>query len=100
MSQALSWAREETRLILRGELENDTLLPLWDVREQVSAGVTTLDLSGLTRVDTAGLALIIHLYALASEAGTPVTISGMSENLTALSQLYNLPSSLLPASNN
>lgn len=100
MAQTLDWMREDTRLILRGELENDNLLPLWEAREQASLGITSLDLRGLTRVDTAGLALIIHLYALATRQGAAVTIDGMSENLTALSQLYNLPDSLLPPSNN
>lgn len=99
MAQALHWTREGERLSLTGELENETLLPLWDARQQAVNGVTTLDLAGLTRVDTAGLALILHLRELASREGSPVNVVGMSDNFTSLVQLYNLPGALFPSAN-
>jgi len=83
-------------LCLSGELNSQTLPPLWQQRQEVVAGITVFDLKDLTRVDTAGLALLIHLIALAKQQGNEVELHQMSENLQTLIQLYNLPDSLFP----
>lgn len=56
MSQQLSWARDGETLTLTGELDQDLLNPLWDARHNAMQGVTLIDLHGVTRVDTAGIA--------------------------------------------
>ena len=63
MSGQLSWTRDGETLALRGELDQDLLVPLWEARAQATDGVSAIDLSAVTRVDTAGLALLVHFIA-------------------------------------
>ena len=96
MSQQLSWSREGEVLTLSGELDQDLLNPLWDKRHEAMQGVTQIDLSDVTRVDTAGIALLIHLVAVGKKQGAHVTLAGASDNVVTLAQLYNLSEELLP----
>ena len=89
MSQQLSWSREGETLKLSGE-------PLWDKRHEAMQGVTRIDLTDVTRVDTAGVALLAHLIAVGKKQGTSVTLHGASDNVVTLAQLYNLPQDVLP----
>ncbi|URN98816.1 lipid asymmetry maintenance protein MlaB [Leclercia adecarboxylata] len=95
MSQ-LSWTREGETLLLSGELDQDYLNPLWDAREEAMKGVSCIDLSGISRVDTAGVALLVHLVSTGKRQGAQVTLSGVSDNVATLAQLYNLPADVLP----
>ncbi len=92
----LSWQRNDQVLRLEGELNSETLLPLWQQRLEAVSGVTVFDVGGLIRVDTAGLALLIHLIGEAKQQGNDVELRQISENLHTLVQLYNLPESLFP----
>ena len=96
MSQQLSWSREGDTLTLSGELDQDLLNPLWDKRHEAMQGVTLIDLSHVTRVDTAGIALLAHLVAVGKKQGATVTLHGASDNVVTLAQLYNLPQDVLP----
>ncbi|MCR6732393.1 lipid asymmetry maintenance protein MlaB [Enterobacter cloacae] len=96
MSQQLSWSREGETLTLSGELDQDLLNPLWDKRHEAMQGVTLIDLSHVTRVDTAGIALLAHLVAVGKKQGATVTLHGVSDNVVTLAQLYNLPQDVLP----
>ena len=96
MTANLSWQRDAQVLSLSGELNSENLLPLWEQRKDVVMGITAFDLGGLARIDTAGLALLIHLIALAKQQGNEVELYQISENLQTLVQLYNLPESLIP----
>lgn len=98
MAQALSWQQNGEVLTLAGELSSVTLQPLWKQRQEVLSGVSVVDVRALTRVDTAGLALLIHLIGEAKEQGHSVRIRRMSDKLATLAALYNLPESLLPRS--
>ncbi|MCT4701984.1 lipid asymmetry maintenance protein MlaB [Enterobacteriaceae bacterium H20N1] len=95
--EQLSWKREGSTLVLAGELDGDTVQSLWQERAQVMAGVQTFNLARLTRVDTAGLALLIHLVDLARKQGGELALQGASDKLQTLVKLYNLPDGLLPA---
>ncbi|WP_435955481.1 lipid asymmetry maintenance protein MlaB [Dryocola sp. BD626] len=95
--EELSWKRDGNVLTLAGELDGDTVQPLWQERVAAMSGAQIVDLAGLTRVDTAGLALIIHLVALARKQGSEVALRGASDKLQTLVKLYNLPDGLLPA---
>lgn len=97
MADALEWLREEERLILRGELDQETVVALWEQREAAMAGIEIVDLNALQRVDTSGLALLLHLVDIGRQGGKTVNLAGMSENLATLAKLYNLPDRLLPA---
>jgi len=96
MADALRWTRDNGRLLLQGELDQDYLVSLWDVREEMTQGVDIIDLSDITRVDTAGVALLMHLVALIRKQGRSVTVTGKSEKMNTLVQLYNLPADLIP----
>nr|WP_318384601.1 lipid asymmetry maintenance protein MlaB [uncultured Enterobacter sp.] len=96
MAQQLSWTREGARLALLGELDQDVLNPLWDARAEAMKGVSVIDLTGLSRVDTAGVALLVHLVALAKAQGSAVRLEGVSDKVKTLAQLYNLPADALP----
>ena len=96
MTQPFSWSREGDKLALSGELDQDLLNPLWDARHEAMQGVALIDLSGVTRVDTSGVALLGHLVAEGKKHGRAVSLSGASENVVTLAQLYNLPEDVLP----
>lgn len=96
MANELSWNRENGRLSLYGELDQDWLVPLWNARADATKEVDVIDLAGVTRVDTAGLALLIHLIADIRAQGRMVSLSGKSENMQTLAQLYNLPADMIP----
>lgn len=99
MPMQLNWTRDGDRLCLLGELDQDTLNNLWQERSQVMQNVSVIDLNGVSRVDTAGLALLIHFIDGAKQSGQAVRLDGASENLRTLVQLYNLPDGLLPGAN-
>ena len=96
MTPQLSWAREGERLVLQGELDQDVLNPLWNARQDAMKGTTLIDLRAVSRVDTAGVALLIHLIAHGKSQGHQVSLEGISENLQTLAALYNLPADVLP----
>ncbi|AMO47009.1 phospholipid transport system transporter-binding protein [Kosakonia oryzendophytica] len=95
MTQRLSWSRDGERLALQGELDQDVLNPLWDARIEAMKGVTCIDLQGVTRVDTAGVALLVHLVEQGKKQGVSVMLDGVSENVVTLAALYNLPQDVL-----
>ena len=45
MSESLSWMQTGDTLALSGELDQDVLLPLWEIREEAVKGITSIDLS-------------------------------------------------------
>jgi len=96
MTQPFSWTREGGKLFLSGELDQDLLNPLWDARADAMQGVTLIDLHSVTRVDTAGVALLVHLVAEGKKQGATVSLAGASENVLTLAKLYNLPEDVLP----
>ena len=94
MSESLSWMQTGDTLALSGELDQDVLLPLWEMREEAVKGITCIDLSRVSRVDTGGLALLLHLIDLAKKQGNNVTLQGVNDKVYTLAKLYNLPASL------
>ncbi|MEO3990366.1 lipid asymmetry maintenance protein MlaB [Pseudocitrobacter cyperus] len=96
MTEQLSWTRDGESLSLHGELDQDLLVPLWEARAEATQGATVIDLSGLSRVDTAGLALLIHFIDLIRRQGNTASVKGVSENVATLAGLYNLPADMIP----
>ncbi|SFN26280.1 phospholipid transport system transporter-binding protein [Izhakiella capsodis] len=90
MSQQLTWRCVDGRLALNGRLNHETLLPLWPQRDELIKGVSLLDVSGLEQVDTAGLALLVHLREEAIKQGQTLQIMGITDRLQSLISLYNL----------
>ncbi|MGE6472644.1 lipid asymmetry maintenance protein MlaB [Serratia proteamaculans] len=90
MTTALSFESQQQTLILRGELDRETLLPLWEQRDTLLADKTVLDVTQLQRVDSSGLALLVHLREQQRQRGVELKISGVSDRLKTLITLYNL----------
>ncbi|GAA0470142.1 MULTISPECIES: lipid asymmetry maintenance protein MlaB [Tatumella] len=90
MNAELHWQQQAASLRLTGKLDHETLLPLWEQRDTVMQGISDIDLSGLERVDSSGLALLIHLQDIVRRHGAVLTFTGISDKLQSLITLYNL----------
>jgi len=87
---ALTWQAGPQSLTLSGDLDRETLLPLWEQRDRLLADVKKLDVSKLQRVDSAGLAMLVHLRDQVSKRGSSLDICGITDRLRTLIELYNL----------
>ncbi|RUT64376.1 anti-sigma B factor antagonist (plasmid) [Morganella morganii] len=88
MTAALTWEKQGETLALKGELDRDTLLPFWNARQQQMNAVQTVDIAGLSHVDSAGLAMLVRLRGERPDA--PFVLSGVSANLQMLMSLYGV----------
>ncbi|WP_225639204.1 lipid asymmetry maintenance protein MlaB [Candidatus Profftia sp. (ex Adelges kitamiensis)] len=84
---ALIWSSEEKTLKLIGILDRNSLMIFWNNRYTMLHGKQTLDLSGLVRVDSAGLAMLVYLQ---NTRIPQIFITGASERLLTLIAVYNL----------
>ncbi|MEY8711773.1 hypothetical protein A9B99_14865 [Mangrovibacter phragmitis] len=96
MAGALQWQLDSGVLSLFGILDQGSLLPLWSQRQVVCQSLSEIAVGELVRVDTAGLAILLHLVAISRSRGHEVVLTGMNEKLDMLSKLYNLPESVFP----
>lgn len=96
MSQRLSWQNTATVLSLRGELTAETLQPLWQQRKALAAECQQIDVSELSRVDSAGVALLFHLQQQSGREKPALT--GVTDKLQTLLDLYNLAPLMSPSS--
>ncbi|WP_275555610.1 lipid asymmetry maintenance protein MlaB [Mixta sp. Marseille-Q2659] len=99
MADLLSWQVEAKTLRLHGELDRETLLGLWQQRETVMQHIEVIDVSGLQRVDSSGLALLVHLRQIAQQQGNSPVFSGITDKLHSLITLYNLQQIIVSAEN-
>jgi len=99
MAESLSWQAEGDTLQLQGELDRDTLLSFWTQRETVLPGIRFLDVSRLDRVDSSGVAMMLHLCASQAKQGGSLVLTGVTEKLRTLITLYKLQD-ILPSLDN
>ncbi|MDH1085868.1 lipid asymmetry maintenance protein MlaB [Pantoea brenneri] len=97
MRESLSWQREASTLLLKGELDRDTLLSLWQQRDTLIKDVDIIDVAALERVDSSGLALLVHLREIARTQGITPRFAGISDKLQSLITLYNLQQIIVSA---
>jgi len=90
MTVKLSWKLRRNILLLEGNLNHETLLPLWQQSRALLIGINFIDVTQLQRVDSSGLALLVHLQQRSYKYGVTITIFGISEQLKTLIKLYNL----------
>lgn len=95
MSESLSWMQTGDTLALSGELDQDVLLPLWEMREEAVKGITCIDLSRVSRVDT-GDWHCCSILSIWRKAGQQCDASGVNDKVYTLAKLYNLPADVLP----
>lgn len=87
MSSLIHWQRNDNTLYLEGVLDRDTLNFMWGERAQWEHSIVVINVSKLTRVDSAGLALLVYACTMFS-----ISLSGISTQLETLIKLYNLQS--------
>lgn len=56
--------------------------------------ITSIDLSGTARIDSAGLALFINIFESARQKGQEITLANVPESLVKLSKLSSAESLL------
>lgn len=91
MSDSLNWKPENGTLTFSGDLDRETLLPFWKKRQQIiTADIKILNVAHLARVDSAGLAMLLHILDEASGQHQTLKLAGMTEKLKTLAALYNM----------
>nr|WP_086938325.1 STAS domain-containing protein [Thaumasiovibrio occultus] len=87
----------DNALHFSGQLDRDTVPQLWQMRTQWVSQVqqVVLDLAKVSRVDSAGMALMIHLVNEFKTAGVDVNARNVPEELVTLLRLSHAES-LLP----
>ena len=80
-------AREGDRLVFRGPLLRDAVAGLWRAALPQLGGARALDLAAVSRVDSAGVALLAEL---ATRLGDDVTVDGAPQGLAELRAAYRL----------
>jgi phospholipid transport system transporter-binding protein len=84
-----SFVRRDDALVFTGTLDRTAVAALWPQVRRQRAGVTCLDLVAVSRVDSAGLAMLAEL---AQPDG--VALVGRPEGLEALRTAYRLQDNL------
>ncbi len=91
MTDRLHYRTQQQTLTLQGELNRETLLPLWQQRYLLLTDqINVVDVSQLKQVDSSGLALLVHFHEQQHVRGVALKISGISDELYTLIVLYNL----------
>ncbi|MDX7988583.1 lipid asymmetry maintenance protein MlaB [Xenorhabdus sp. 12] len=90
----VSWEKTGSTLFLQGTLDRDSLLPLWQQKSSVLEDIVNIDVSQLSRVDSAGLALLVRLKGEFQQSGKALTFSNVGERLNTLIALYGVQSLL------
>ncbi len=65
--------------------------------QEIAAGQTVFDLSGVTELDSAAVATLLAWQRAAQARGKPLVFPGMPANLCSLMRLYGVAELLLPA---
>ena len=91
MSDAAIIADGEGRYTISGELTFTTVPNLWRAGfGRVGAGQVQMDLSGITRVDSAGIALLIELIRTIRKRGGDVSLEHAPPQLMAIATVSGL----------
>ncbi|EYU16701.1 lipid asymmetry maintenance protein MlaB [Photorhabdus aegyptia] len=90
MGESLIWEKTGQTLILKGTLDRDSLLPLWQQKEKLLADIDSINVSQLGYVDSTGLALLVRFKHHMQKRGDKLRFSGIDERLNTLITLYDL----------
>ena len=85
--------REGESLRFGGELVRDAVPALWRSARPQAAGLRRIDITGVTRIDSAGLALLSAIADAAGGAGS-VEVAGDPPGLAGLRAAYRLDPAL------
>lgn len=90
-------------LYLSGELDHASVMPLRDQAGRLLAKAgkqLTLDCSGVSRANSAGLALILALLRDAERLGVQLALNELPEDMRQMAHVCELTALLQPASTN
>ncbi len=91
----IDWSDDDAHQASSGSRASNDARHDIDAREEAVKGINRIDLSRVSRVDTGGLALLLHLIDLAKKQGNSVTLQGVNDKVYTLAKLYNLPADVL-----
>ncbi|KGY11800.1 NTP-binding protein [Vibrio tubiashii] len=82
----------DSQYSLKGDLNRDTVPALWPLLQSVEfhSQQTELSLKDLSRVDSAGMVMLIHLIEHAKKQNCHIMLSFVPEQLRTLFQLSNV----------
>lgn len=87
----LEFKDEGTRCYVSGELSQNEVSRLWPTVEKlVAQRVDSLDLSGISYSDSAGVAMLLHLVAQQHKTGGSLKLCKAPQQLQKLIDLYDL----------
>lgn len=86
--------RDGAVLHVDGRLDRAAVRALWPQVQALAAGVDTLDLAGVSGLDSAGLALLAELAARPAATGGRPRIAGQPPGLADLCAAYRMDPSL------
>lgn len=79
------------RCTLQGPVTVDNVVSLLEQgREQLTSAATTIDLSGVTEVDSSALSLLLEWRRAAARTGRTVRFAQLPANLQSLAKLYGV----------
>lgn len=82
---------ESNRCEVSGEITVDTAAELLkQLQAHIQNGLTTLDFSAVTAIDSAALAVIFSARRLAASNGRSLALTGLPANLAPLADLYGV----------
>ncbi|MGB0893927.1 MAG: STAS domain-containing protein [Parashewanella sp.] len=85
------FALENSTGRLSGRLAKDDVIALWSEQSQLlDPTMTTLDLSQLEYVDSAGIAFLFHIQQSQLQSKNPLVLVNPAKQLQPLIKLYNL----------
>jgi phospholipid transport system transporter-binding protein len=90
-------AREGDALVFTGPLVREAVARVWSPAFAAAAGSARYDLRAVTRVDSAGLALLAELAARRAGGPGSLELLGTPEGLQELRAAYRLDHALRPA---
>jgi len=81
----IRWQQRNNIMQLRGVLDKNSLNTVWQNRKQLFNGIEYLDITSLSRIDSVGLAVLVHCCLVFN-----TKLTGMNPQLAILVKLYNL----------
>ena len=92
MSELISLQKKENRYFLSGRLDRDTVPLFWQTRAQwlCDDASMVIDLSELDRIDSAGMAMLLHLQQVIIDKKQNIVFINIPSQLKTLMQLSNI----------
>ena|SRR5690554_2699433 len=88
-TDALTFIRKEKAVFLHGGLNRDTVPNAWQTRQDWAAGEgqLSLNLAGVEKVDSAGLAMLIQLKAELARSKRELALHDVSKQLLSFAEV-------------